>query len=101
MTKAEKDSIIKMLDNAVESYFIFRNRNDYPDKPCVRRETTTRQSAAFNLADYLYRYGFITWEQCCEYWKRVEINDVFEDEICPFTDCGANIKGVCKYAIDA
>lgn len=99
MTSKEKESIIKMLDDAVESYYIFRNRDDYPDKPCVRRETATRQSAAFNLADILYHHGFITWEQCCEYWTKVEISGGMENELCQFTNCGGNINGVCKYTI--
>lgn len=97
MTKKEKENVIEMLDTAVERYLLFRNRDDYPDKPCVRRETFARQSAVFNLADYLHKYGFITWEQCCEYWSKVDIFDEIENEPCPFTKCGANINGTCKY----
>lgn len=95
----KKDTVIEMLDDAVQSYFLFRNRDDYPDKPCVRREAATRQSAVFNLADYLCRYKFITWEQCCEYWSKVEITGGIEDKVCSFTNCGANIHGLCKYMI--
>ena len=99
MTKIEKDTIIKMLDDSIKSYHIFRDRDDYPDKPCVRREVALRQSATFNLADYLYRYGFITWEQCCEYWAKVELTDGVENEVCQYTNCAANINGVCKYTM--
>lgn len=97
--KSQKDTVIQMLDDAVQSYFLFRNRDDYPDKPCIRREVAMRQSAVFNLADYLFRYKFITWEQCCEYWTKVEITGGMEDEVCQFTDCGANICGLCKYML--
>lgn len=100
MTKIEKETIIKMLDTAVDGYFMFRNRDDYPDKPCVRRETISRQSTVFNLADYLCRYGFITWEQCCEYWSKVGILGGIYDEKCIFTKCAANKDGVCEYMIN-
>ena len=97
--KTKKNAVIEMLDEAVKSYYLFRNRDDYPDKPCIRREAATRQSAVFNLADYLCRYEFITWEQCCEYWTKVEITGGIEDSVCTFTKCGANINGLCKFMI--
>lgn len=100
MTKVEKDTVIKMLDRSVEAYYMFRDRDDYPDKPCVRREVASRQNATFNLADYLCRYGFITWEQCCEYWAKVEITSGIENEECQLTTCGANINGICKYTME-
>lgn len=100
MTKQEKEKIIGMLDKAVAAYFMFRNRDDYPDKPCVRAEAATRQSAVFSLSHYLHEYKFITWEQCCEYWAKVEIIEGIENEKCQFTYCGANINGVCKYTIN-
>lgn len=92
---ADKIKIEKMLNAAVENYLLFVNREDYPDKPCVRREVAARQSAVFNLADYLYHYGFITFEQCCEYWAKVGIVD--DEAKCNFKDCGGNIDGFCKY----
>lgn len=101
MNKVEKETIFKMLDKAVDNYFMFRNRDDYPDKPCVRRETFTRQGVVFTLADYLYHYGFITWEQCCEYWTKVEIFGGIYDEKCIFTKCTANKDGVCEYMKDS
>ena len=97
MNKQEVEKLTKMLDKAVEAYLMFRNRDDYPEKPCVRREASTRQSAAFNLADYLYHYGFISWEKCCEIWCKIGMSD--DDESCSFTKCGANIGGKCKYII--
>lgn len=100
MTKVEKDTIIKMLDRSVEAYYMFRDRDDYPDKPCVRREVVSRQNATFNLADYLCRHRFITWEQCCEYWAKVELTDAIEDGVCQYANCSANINGVCKYAMN-
>lgn len=99
MTRKEKEKIIEMLDKAVEAYFMFRNRDDYPDKPCVRAEVETRRSAVFTLSNYLHEYGFITWERCCEYWMKVEILETLENETCPFEECGANIDGVCKYTM--
>ena len=99
MTKQEKEKIVEMLNRAVERYLIFRNRDDYPDKPCVRAEVSARQNAVFNLTNYLYHYGFISWEQCCEYWMKVGLLETFENEECSFTECGANINGVCKYTI--
>lgn len=94
LNKTEQ-KIVTMLNSAVENYLLFRNREDYPDKPCIRREVAARQSAVFNLADYLYHYGFITFEQCCEYWAKVGITD--DNAECDFKDCGANIDGFCKY----
>ena len=38
MTKAEKEKLNKMLDKAVESYFLFANREDF-DQPCVKRNS--------------------------------------------------------------
>lgn len=98
MTKKDKQKIVEMLDDAVNAYFLFRNRDDYPDKPCVRREAATRQSAVFNIADYLHNHGFITWEQCCEYWTKVGIlGGIENDGECPFFRCDANKDGVCEY----
>lgn len=98
MTKAEKEKLNKMLDKAVESYFLFANREDF-DQPCVKREILARQSAVFNIADYLHRYGFISWEECCELWSKVGLTDGNEEN-CPSTGCGANIKGKCKYVVE-
>ena len=94
-SKTHKDKILKMLNSAVKNYDLFASREDYPDKPCVRREVAARQSAVFNLADYLYHYGFITFEECCEYWAKVGITA--DNAECDFKDCGANIDGFCKY----
>jgi hypothetical protein len=99
MTKNEKETIIKMLNDSIESYRIFRDRDDYLDIPCVKREIMIRQSQAFNLADCLCRYGFITWEQCCEYWAQVDIIGETENEECSFVNCEANVNGVCKYTM--
>lgn len=97
MTKAEKNKIKAMLDDAVRSYFVFAKRDDL-DKPCVRREILARQNAAFTLADYLYKYDFISWEECCELWAKVGLTD--DEASCKFTYCGGNINGKCKYVIE-
>lgn len=96
MTVKEKAKFKSILDKKVEVYFDFANRNDYPDKPCVRRAVSTAQNTVFNLAEVLHNCGVISWEECCEYWSKVGLVDEI-NENCPFTKCGANINGVCKY----
>lgn len=98
MSSKERERLKKMLDRAVTGYLDFRNRDDYPDRPCVRKETSLRQHTVFTLASNLYHFGFITWEDCCQYWCKVDM--VGEDTICQFTNCGANIDGKCKYAVE-
>lgn len=97
MNKADKQKIYRMLDCAVKSFLDFRENQHGNNRPCINREILARQGSAFTLADYLYTHGFISWEECCEYWCKVEMID--EDENCTF-DCGANIGGKCKYAVE-
>lgn len=99
MNKTDKKKIQDMLSKAIENYFLFRDRDDNPDKPCIRREAAARQGAVFNLADYLYRYGFITFEECCETWAKVDIRGE-DDPTCTFENCGACQNGTCKYIIE-
>lgn len=96
MTETEKSKFKSILDDKVEAYFDFANRDDYPDKPCVRRAVFTAQNTVFNLADALHNCGVISWEECCEYWSKVGLVDEY-NENCKFTECGANVDGVCKY----
>lgn len=95
MNKTEKAKLKSMLDDKVKVYLEFSNRDDYPDKPCVRRAVYTLQNTVFNLAEVLWDFGVITWEVCCEYWSKVSITD--DNENCPFLKCGANTNGVCEY----
>ena len=99
MTIKEKQKFISILDKKVETYLDFVNRKDYPDKPCVRRAVDCLQNIVFNLAEILCDCKVITWEQCCEYWAKVGLVDEYNNN-CKFTDCGANINGVCKYVIE-
>lgn len=96
MNKTEKQAIKAMLDKKVENYFLFVNRDDYPDKPCVRKNVAMLQSEVFTLADFLLQLNFITFEECCEYWAKVGFVDEFNEK-CKFTECGANINGICEY----
>lgn len=98
MTKAEKEKIKSMLENKVNKYLSFVSRDDYPNKPCVCRCVETLQHTVFNLAEYMWEMGFITWEECCEYWSKVDVVD--KDEKCVFTECGANENGVCRYVVE-
>lgn len=95
MTKAEKAKMKNLLDEKVKSYHDFKSRDDFPDKPCVRRAVCTLQNTVFNLAEVLWHCEIISWEECCEYWSKVDLTEGNED--CQFTNCGANIDGVCKY----
>ena len=97
MTKAEKEELKAMLEKKVEAYFEFVRRDDYPDKPCVRRAVDILQNTVFNLAEIMWHMKVITWEECCEYWAKVGLVD--EDAKCKFTNCGANIDGNCEYAL--
>lgn len=100
MTKAEKQKLKEELDGKVNAYFMYWNRDDYPDKPCVRRAVDTLQNTVFNLAEVMWHCGVITWEECCEYWAKVGIVEADEDEKCQYFKCGANENGVCKYVIE-
>ena len=97
MTKVEKDNIIKMLDESVESYLSVCKLDDYHNTPCVRHTASERRSVAFYLAEYLSEYGFITAEQCCEYWDKLKIDRIDASPKCQHTWCIANINGVCTY----
>lgn len=99
MNNADKKKIKEMLSKAIENYHFFKDREDYPEKPCVRREVLARQGAVFNLADWLYHYGFITFEECCETWAKADITSA-EDITCTFEKCGAYRSGTCKYAVE-
>ena len=98
MTKAEKQELKSMLENKVKIYLEFASRDDYPDKPCVRRAVDMAQNTVFNLAEIMWHMKVITWEECCEYWMKVGL--VEEDEQCVLTKCGANENGVCKYVVE-
>ena len=95
MTIKEKAKVKKKVDAKVDAYFNFIKRDDYPDKPCVRRAVDMLQNSVFTLAEFLYHCKFISWEECCEYWTKVGLLE--EQEKCKFTKCGANIDGFCKY----
>lgn len=97
MTQKEKTKIKEILDRRVKSYFQFKSRDDYPEKLCIRRAVLTSRETVFILAEFLYHCGFITFEECCEYWTKVDITDDEEEPECIFTKCGANVDGVCKY----
>ena len=45
----------------------------------------------------VFHNGFISYEEWCEYLAKVDMTD--EDENCSY-DCGANIDGKCKYAVN-
>jgi hypothetical protein len=96
MTKQEIKNIKQLLDKKVEIYFDFFNRDDYPDKPCVRKNVAILQNTVFTLAEFLHELRFITWEECCEYWSKVGFVDEF-NENCKYENCGANINGICEY----
>lgn len=96
MNKSEKGKVREMLEAAVKRYEDIQKRDDFPEKPCVDRWAKAAQNAAFSLADYLYHYGFISWEECCSYWSRAGILDD-ESDVCSFRNCEANIDGSCKY----
>lgn len=97
MNIKEKTKIKEMLDRKVDTYFEFLSRDDYPEKPCVRKAVDMLQNAVFTLAEFLCNCSFITWEECCEYWSKVGFVDDF-NESCQDTKCRANINGICKYA---
>ena len=96
MTVKEKENIKKMLNRAVKNYQSFAVRDDL-DTPCVKREMLLRQRIAFNLANYLFDYDLITWEECCKIWCKIGFTD--DDESCDHKNCDANIEGKCKYQI--
>ena len=97
MNKDDKQRIKKMLDSAVAHYLDFKKCQKGNDRPCIAKEVMARQATVFNLADYLYHHGFISYEEWCEYLAKVDMTD--EDENCSY-DCGANIGGKCKYAVN-
>ena len=97
MTKKENEKILRMLEDSAKRYEDIKSREDYPEKLCVERWARAAQNTTFALADYLYHYGFISWEQCCKYWSRVDILDEEDDAVCGFDSCEANIDGKCKY----
>ena len=97
MNKDDKLKIKKMLDSAVGHYIDFKSCQQGNDRPCIAREVLARQSNVFILADYLFHNGFISYEEWCEYLAKVDMTD--EDENCSY-DCGANIDGKCKYAVN-
>lgn len=94
MNKIDQKKIEKMLENSVKSYKIFAERDDI-DKTCIRKELLSRQNGAFVLAEALYQNGFISWEQCCQHWLRVDIGIDDNDISCSF-QCDANENGICK-----
>lgn len=96
MKQTEIQKMKKMLDQKVDTYFEFVNRDDYPDKPCVRKNVSMLQNIVFTLAEFMYHMKFITFEECCEYWSKVGFVDEFNEQ-CQFTECGANIDGICEY----
>ncbi len=96
MNGRDKINFKKTLDKYVNTYFEYLNRDDYPEKPCVRKAVTMLQDRVFTLAEFLKELEVITWEECCEYWSKVGCVDEF-NEMCKFTNCGANINGVCEY----
>jgi hypothetical protein len=96
MRKTEIMKFKKMLDRYVGTYFEYLNRDDYPDRPCVRKAVTMCQDRVFTLAEYLHELKIITFEECCEYWSKVGFVDEFNIE-CKFTNCEANINGICEY----
>lgn len=98
MNKRDKAKLKQILDDKVKEYFDFFNRDDCPDRPCVHRAVATAQNTVFNFAEMMWHIGVITWEECCEYWAKVGIVDGCNEK-CKFTECGANIDGVCKYTI--
>lgn len=97
MTKKEKENFKSIIDNKVRQYNDFVNRDDYPDKPCVRRAVYTLQNTVFNLAEVMWSCDIFTWEECCEYWSKVGLTEGNEE--CIFTTCKANINGICKYSM--
>ena len=95
MNKTEKIKLYEMLDSAVNKYLSFVADDMDFNLPCVRREATIRQGHAFNLAEMLYRYGFISWEECCQVWTKIGFE---KDEIqCEHLTCGANVNGECTH----
>ena len=96
MTKKEIAKAKSILDKKVEVYFDYANRDDYPDKPCVRRAVAMAQNTVFDIAEILHNLGVISWEECCEYWSKVGLVDDV-NETCPYKECGANVDGFCKY----
>ena len=90
MNKDDRRKIKKMLDGAVGHYLDFKNCQNGNDRPCIAREVLARQATVFALADYKY-------EEWCEYLGKVDMTD--EDENCSY-ECGANIDGKCKYAVN-
>lgn len=99
MKQQEIDKMFQILDRKVEKYHSFKNRNDYlVGKPCVDNAVSSCQNIVFSLAESLWEMGFITFEKCCEYWSKVDFTDEYNAE-CKFTNCEANINGICKYYI--
>ncbi len=97
MNKDDRRKIKRMLDTAVEHYWDFKKSQQGNGRPCIAREVLARQASVFTLADYLYRNGFISYTEWCEYLGKVDMAD--EDENCSY-DCGANIDGKCKYSVN-
>lgn len=98
MTKIEKQKLKQWLDRKVENYNVFVNRDDFPERPCVRKNVNALQNSVFILAECLYHCGFISFEECCEYWSKVGFVDEYNEK-CKFTDCGANKGGICEYTL--
>ena len=74
----------KTLDRYVDSYFQYLNRDDYPDRPCVRKAVSMSQDRVFMLAEYLHELKIITFEECCEYWAKVGFVDEFNEKVSKF-----------------
>ena len=96
MSGKDKIACKRTLDRYVDTYFQYLNRDDYPDKHCVRKAVTVLQDRVFTLAEFLHELRIITWEECCEYWAKVGFVDEFNEQ-CKFTECGAKVDGVCEY----
>ena len=94
MNQKEKRKLKEMLNNAGDKYLRFVSEDIDFNLPCVRREAIVRQGHAFNLAEMLYSYGFISWEDCCQVWTKIGFT---KDEIdCDNLTCTANSKGKCS-----
>ena len=94
MNQKEKVKLKAMLDASVNKYLNFISEDMDSNLPCVRREATVRQGHAFNLAEMLYHYGLITWEECCQVWTKIGF--VSDETECDNLSCNANINGECS-----